>query len=188
MRRCHSCKTLFDNGVQYCERCGEEFPYDPKVTPYSEGRMAIILIILVSIALLSYNTFIKQPISSSACSRTNFLRVQKIINDSRYEVMRVQDHGFIPFTGATTVMLQKYKLERIYLPPCFEGIRADMVEYFTLMHRVTTISAYGGNLSTSALLEQAYNAQKRVDATMEKINQCLPNCSSQNVNPAEPGS
>lgn len=176
MRQCTSCKTLFDNSIRFCERCGQEFPYDPKVTPYSERRIAVILILLVAIGLLAYNTYIKQPITTAACSRTNYLRVKKIIADSRYEVMRVQDHGFIPFTGATTVMLQKYMMESIYLPPCFEPIREDMIEYFTLMHRVTTVSMYGGNFSTSSLLEQAYNAQKRVDATMEGIYKCLPNC------------
>ncbi len=188
MRQCTSCKTLFDNSIRYCERCGEEFPYDPKVTPYSEKRIAVILIIIVAMVLLGYNTYIKQPINSAACSRTNYLRVQKIIADARYEVMRVQDHGFIPFTGATTVMVQKYKMESIYLPPCFEGVRQDMVEYFSLMHRVTTVSAYGGNLSTSSLLEKAFHAQKRVDATMEKIYECLPNCPSQVQAPAETGS
>ena len=186
MRQCTSCKTLFDNGVRICDRCGEKFPYDPKVSPYSERRIAIILIILTAISFFAYNTYIKRPISNDACSRTNFLRVQKLIADSRNEVMRVQDHGFIPFTGATTVMVEKYKFENIYLPPCFEPIRQDMVEYFSLMHRVTTISAQGGHSYTAPLLEQVFNAKTRVNTTMDNISKCLPNCPVEPL--VEPGS
>ncbi len=176
MRQCTSCKTLFDNGIRFCDKCGEKFPYDPKVSPYSEGKMAVILILLVAIAILSYNTYVNSPITDTKCSRTNYLRLEKWLDNSRNEVMRIHDHGYIPIGGSSIVMRQKYAIEELTLPPCFEPIRADMIEYYTLMYRVTQISVFGGYAYTIPLLEQAYQAQERVEATMQEINKCIPNC------------
>ena len=176
MRQCKSCNTLFDNGVRFCERCGSDFPYDPKITPYSEGKIAITLIILIAIALIAFNKYVSMPITNQECSRTNYLRVQKLIDESRNRVMRVQDHGYIPISGGTIIMSERYARDKIYLPPCFVPIRQDMIEYYLLMHGITQMSAYGGQAYTLSLLEKAVAAQNRVDQKFEEINQCLPNC------------
>jgi hypothetical protein len=176
MRRCDSCKTLYDNGVRICERCGTVFPYDPKISPFSEGKIAIILILVVAAVLIGINRYASMPITDNNCTRINYIRVQKLLNDSRDRVMRVQDHGYIPMGGSTTIMRERYMIEDVHLPPCFEPIREDMIEYYTLMYKATRISSFGGHVYTIPLLEQAANAQNRVDEKMEAINKCIPNC------------
>lgn len=140
--------------------------------------MALILLIIITAVLMGYNRFIRMPITNNECSRTNYLRVQKILDDSRNRVMRIQDHGYIPLGGATTIMKERYTMDEMFLPSCFEPIRHDMVEYYTLMYKVTQISTYGGYAYTVPLLKQATEAQNRVDKTMETINKCIPNCPS----------
>lgn len=176
MRRCESCKTLYDNGVRICERCGTDFPYDPKISPYSEGKIAIILILVIVTVLIGINKYLNMPISDDKCSRTNYLKVQKWLDNSRDRVMRVQDHGFIPMGGSSTIMRERYMFEELYLPPCFEPIREDMIEYYIQMYKVTRISSFGGHSYTIPFLEQAAKSQNHVDELMESINKCIPNC------------
>ncbi len=117
MRKCTDCSTLYDNGARICERCGTKFPYDPKVTPFSERRIALILIVFVMVVLAVFNHYISMPITDTSCSRINYLRVQKMLHDSRDRVMRIQDHGYIPISGPSIIMQERYFMENINLPP-----------------------------------------------------------------------
>ncbi|HOH91920.1 MAG TPA: hypothetical protein PK791_00980 [Anaerolineaceae bacterium] len=67
-------------------------------------------------------------------------------------------------------------MENINLPPCFEPIRRDMIDYYLIMHTVTRISSFGGHAYTVPLLEEAVMLQNRVDQKMEEIDKCLPDC------------
>ncbi len=176
MRKCTDCSTLYDNGARICERCGTKFPYDPKVTPFSERRIALILIVFVMVVLAVFNHYISMPITDTSCSRINYLRVQKMLHDSRDRVMRIQDHGYIPISGPSIIMQERYFMENINLPPCFEPIRRDMIDYYLIMHTVTRISSFGGHTYTVPLLEEAVMLQNRVDQKMEEIDKCLPDC------------
>ena len=69
MKRCKVCNRLTDNGDKHCPKCGSPFPYDPKVSPYSETKIALIVLVLAVLAVVLVNAvvgFIQESRAESA--------------------------------------------------------------------------------------------------------------------------
>jgi uncharacterized paraquat-inducible protein A len=95
MKRCTVCNRLTDNGDKRCPRCGSPFKYDPRKSPYSETKIALVILFLAAVGFIVARSIPVGLPDPSACSRTSYTRFKRIVARSHNEIMYILAENYI---------------------------------------------------------------------------------------------
>ena len=176
MKRCEVCNKLADNGAKRCHKCGTEFPYDPRKTPFSETKIFLGLLILAVVGWLIYRSIPVPPPDPNACSRASINSFQKI-GEKFYRDSRNVLRSEILFTPELS-QLRSYKnqAEDIPVHPCLEPAKADLVEYLDEVYYIGVYSSRGGYQGAAYRTAQAGYYWEAFNAKIDALKECTPNC------------
>lgn len=176
MKKCSVCKKWADNGDKRCRHCGTAFEYDPRKTPFSETK---IILALIAIALLVFSITQSLPLKlpdPNVCSRTSYTRFRKIVIRSHTDIMNILAENYISSGQLSKIMQQKRFAESLDVPACLEPAKADFVNYLNTMYYISVMSAWGGYQSAAMTSDQASAYLASLNAHLDAVKACLPNC------------
>lgn len=176
MKRCKVCNKLADNGEKRCQQCGTEFPYDPKKTPYSERKIALIFLLL----LLAF-LFIKQKMplplpDPTTCSRASYRSFKNIVIRTHRDTMFILNENYISSKNLSEIMSFRKDAEAMPVPACLEPAKAAYVDYLKTLYYTAVISAWNGYESATVLAQNAVTQLDLLNAHLDQVKSCLPNC------------
>jgi len=176
MKRCEVCNKLADNGTKYCQKCGTAFKYDPKVTPFSETRIILGVLILAIVGLVISNA-IPQPLPDpTQCSRTSYRRFRNIANDYYRESKNVLRAEMIMTRELSELRILKNEAEALPVPACLEPAKTALVEYLDDFYYIALFSVWGSFRASGAKMESAAGHWESLNAHLDLIDACAPNC------------
>jgi hypothetical protein len=176
MKRCKVCNRLTDNGDMRCPKCGSPYPYDPKVTPFSETKIALAVIFLVAVGLLVARALpVKMP-DSPECTRVSVNRFKRIVARSHNEIMFILAENYISSKHLSTIIQTKRAAEEMVVPACLEAAKADYVSYLDALYWTAMPSAWGAYEYAAYYAEQAVGYMKAIQEDLKEVKECLPDC------------
>jgi len=176
MKRCEVCDKLADNGAKRCQRCGTEFPYEPRKMLFSESRIILGLLILVLVGWLIYRSIPVPPPDPNECSMASVNSFEKIgeqyFRDSR-NILRSE----ILYTQELS-QLRAYKNEAEAIPvhPCLEPAKIELVNYLEDVYYIGFYSSRGAYQGAAYKTEQAGYYWESFNAQIDELKECLPDC------------
>jgi hypothetical protein len=176
MKRCKVCNKLTDNGDKRCPKCGSPFEYDPKVSPYSEIRIALVVLFLVAVGLIVARSIPLQLPDPSVCSRTSYSRFKRIVARSHNEVMYILAENYISSRNLSEIILKKRAAEALAVPACLEPAKKDFVNYLDALYYTAVPSAWGAYEYATVYAESAAGYLDSLQADLNKVKACLPDC------------
>jgi hypothetical protein len=176
MKRCTVCGKLADNGDKRCHKCGTPFIYDPKVSPFSEIRIALICLGLVLLGFFIYQSLPMQPPDPTVCSRTSYIRFKSIVVKSHRDTLNILAENYISAKQLSEIMKNKHAAEALSVPACLEKAKADYVNYLDALYYTAVLSAWNGYEPAAKTVESAAGYLDALQADMDEVNACLPNC------------
>ena len=176
MKRCDVCNKLADNGAKRCNKCGTEFPYDPKKMLFSETRIFIGLLILALVGWIIYRSIpvtLPDPDECSMASIRSFERIgEKYYRESR-NVLRSE----ILFTPELSQLRTfKNEAEDIQVHPCLEPAKTDLVEYLDEVYFIGVYSSRGAYQGAAYRTEQAGYYWDAFNTEIDELKECVPDC------------
>lgn len=176
MKRCEVCNKLADNGDKRCRHCGSPFEYDPKVTPFSETKIFLVLLTVVLIAFVVSKSLPLQPPDPSVCSRTSYTRFKKIVVQTHKDALNILAENYISSKMLSELMVYRKNAESLPVPACLEPAKVEYVEYAKSLYYTAVLSAWGGYGSATLWAESAANHLDNLNAHLEIVRECLPDC------------
>lgn len=176
MKRCKVCQKLADNGAKYCQKCGTEFEYDPKVTPFSESK---ILLGILMIALVSLIVFTSIPLKfpdPTECSRTSVNRFKRIAENYFQETKNVLRHEVIFTRELSALSVAKNEAGDIPVPACLEPAKSDLVSYLNEVYYIALYSKWGYYQGAATSTQNAGVYWDSMNNHLSEVKSCLPNC------------
>lgn len=176
MKHCNVCDKLADNGARRCQKCGSEFEYDPRVTPFSETR--IILGVLL-IALVGWIVYINAPLKlpdPAECSRTSVNRFERIAKNYYRETRNILRKELLLTRELSTLSIYKHEAEDMPVPVCLEPAKDDLVNFLNQVYFIGVYSAriaYQGAANRTTRAGEYWDA---MNAHIDSVRECLPNC------------
>jgi hypothetical protein len=176
MKRCKVCNRLTDNGDKRCPKCGTPFPYDPKVTPFSETRIALVVIALVLAGLFIYQSLPIPLPDPTVCSRTSYNRFKRIVVRSHRDTLNILAENYISSSHLSSIMKNKRASETIAVPACLEKAKKDYISYLDALYYTAVLSAWDGYEYAATTVESAAGYLDALQADLEEVKACLPEC------------
>jgi hypothetical protein len=176
MKRCEICNKLTDNGTKYCQRCGTPFKYDPKVTPFSETRISLIVLVIALVSLIVYNNIPLTLPDPSECSRTSYNRFKRLANDYYDQTKNILRQEVIFTSELSTLASLKNEAKAIPVPQCLEPAKADLVAYLGDVYYMGLYSIWGAYQGAAYSTANAGENWASLDAHLAEVKECLPNC------------
>jgi len=176
MKRCKVCNRLTDNGDKRCPKCGSPFEYDPKVSPYSETKIALVILILAAVGFFIARSIPLPLPDPSVCSQTSYSRFKRIVARSHNEVMFILNENYISSSNLSKIMLKKRAAEALAVPACLEPAKEDFVNYLDALYYTAVPSAWGAYEYAALYAERAAGYLDALQADLDKVKACLPDC------------
>lgn len=176
MKRCEVCNKLADNGAKRCQRCGTEFPFDPRKTPFSETRIIIGLLMLALVGWIIYTNIPLTPPDPSECSQTSVNRFERIAENYYRESRNVIRKELLFTSELSKLRSFKNEAEAIPVPPCLEPAKADLVDYLEEVYYIGVYSVRFAYQGAAYRTEQAGVYWESLKQNIAQIRECLPNC------------
>lgn len=176
MKRCKECGRLTDNGDKRCPRCGSPFPYNIWNSIFSETRILVFLMLLGLIAWRVYEAQPLLPPDPAVCSRTSYNRFKKIVVHAHTEVTDILAENYISSSHLSEIVQLKRDAETLPVPACLEPAKADFVNYLDSLYYTAVMSAWDGYEYAALYAETAANYLQSLNAKMDAVKACLPNC------------
>lgn len=176
MKRCTVCNRLTDNGDERCPRCGSPFKYDPKVSPYSETKIALIILMLALVALIVYKS-LPMPLPDPAeCSRTSVQRFTRIVAKSHRDTLNILAENYISSKNLSEIMINKRAAQNLAVPACLEPAKANYVSYLNALYWTAVPSAWGAYEYAAMYAQSAAAYLDALQADLDAVKACLPDC------------
>jgi hypothetical protein len=176
MKRCKVCNKLTDNGDKRCIKCGTPFEYDPKVSPFSETKIALVVLFLAAVGLIIARSLPLPLPDPSVCSRTSYVRFKRIVARTHNDIMYILAENYIPSRNLSEIMAKKNAAEAMAVPACLEPAKADYVNYLNALYYTAVPSAWGAYESATLYAENAAGYLDDLQADLDKVKACLPDC------------
>ena len=176
MKRCKVCKRLTDNGDERCPKCGTPFEYDPKVSPFSETRIALIVLALAVAAFIVYQSLPVPLPDPAECSRTSVRRFTRIVAKSHRDTLNILAENYISSKHLSEIMKNKRAAEALAVPACLETAKAHYAGYLNALYRTAVPSAWGAYEYATMYAESAAKYLDALQADLDAVRACLPGC------------
>jgi hypothetical protein len=176
MKRCKVCNRLTDNGDKRCLKCGTPFEYDPKVSPYSETKIALVILFLAAIGFIVARSIPMQLPDPSVCSRKSYARFERIVARYHQDVTNILAENYISSKHLSAIMLKKRAAQELAVPACLEPAKEDFVNYLNALYYTAVPSAWGAYEYAALYAESAASYLDLLQADLDKVKACLPNC------------
>ncbi|MEA4958693.1 MAG: hypothetical protein VB029_03175 [Anaerolineaceae bacterium] len=176
MKRCSECSLLADNGDKHCPTCGTPFPYDPKVTPYSETKLLIIVVVLALAAVVYFKVRPLPLPDPTTCSRTSLNRFEAIVYHNHQKAMTILAENYISSKHLSSLMLVRRQADALAVPACLETAKQYYVDYLESIYYTAALSASWGFEPATLAAESASNSMDALKAQFDLVSRCLPNC------------
>ncbi len=176
MKRCKVCKRLTDNGDERCPRCGSVFEYDPKVSPYSETKIALIVLALAVAAFIVYRSLPVPLPDPAVCSRTSVQRFTRIVARSHRDTLNILAENYISSKHLSEIMKNKRAAQNLVVPACLETAKKDYVSYLNALYYTAVPSAWGAYEYATMYAESAAKYLDALQADLKEVKACLPDC------------
>ncbi len=176
MKRCKVCNRLTDNGDKRCIKCGTPFEYDPKVSPYSETKIALIVLALALAALIVYRSLPVPLPDPTVCSRTSYQRFKRIVVLSHRDTLNILAENYISSKHLSEIMKNKRAAEELAVPACLEPAKASYVSYLNALYRTAVPSAWGAYEYAAMYAQSAAVYLEALQADLDAVKACLPDC------------
>lgn len=176
MKRCEECNKLADNGAKHCQRCGTEFPYDPRKTPFSETRILVGLLLLALVGWIIYRSIPVPPPDPNECSRASVNSFERIGKDFYSDSRNVLRKEILYTRELSELRSFKNEAGSIPVPPCLEPAKADLVDYLEDVYYIGFYSSRGAYQGAAYHTAQAGYYWDTFNAHLDEVRECLPNC------------
>ena len=143
MKRCKVCKKLTDNGDKRCPKCGSAFEYDPRVSPFSETKIALVISLRAVVRFFFPSSFPLPVPDPSVCSRTSYVRFKRIVARTHNDIMYILAENYISSKHLSEIMQKKRAAEAMADPACLEPAKEDYIDYLNALHYTAVPSAWG---------------------------------------------
>jgi hypothetical protein len=150
--------------------------YDPKKSPFSETKIGLAILFLALIGFFVARSLPLPLPDPSVCSRTSYSRFKNIVARSHNEVMYILAENYISSKSLSEIMLKKRAAEALAVPVCLEPAREDFVKYLNALYYTAVPSAWGAYDSATLYAESAAGYLDSLQADLDKVNACLPDC------------
>lgn len=176
MKRCKVCNKLADNGNKICQHCGTPFEYDPKVTPFSERRILLAIVIIALVSWIVYNNISLKYPDPTECSKTSYNRFKRIAKNYYKETKNILEKELLFTSELSTLSSYKNEAESIPVPICLEPAKEDLVNYLNQVYYIGVYSMWGAYQGAAYKTEKAGLYWEAFNAHLAEVKECLPNC------------
>lgn len=176
MKRCKVCNKLTDNGDKRCPKCDSAFEYDPKVSPFSETKIGVAILVLALVGFFIVKSLPVPLPDPAECSRTSVSRFERIVARSHNEVMYILAENYISSKNLTEIMLMKRAAEAMAVPACLEPAKEDYIEYLKALYYTAVPSAWDAYEYAAMYAESAAGYLDALQADLKEVKACLPDC------------
>lgn len=176
MKRCDVCNKLADNGAKRCQKCGTEFPYDPRVTPLSETRIILGLLVLALVGWIIYNNIPLTPPDPTECSRTSVDRFERIAENYFKESRNVLRKELLLTSELSKLRSFMNEAESIPVHPCLEPAKSDLVNYLEEVYFTGVYSVRFAYQGAAYRTEQAGYYWDAFNGKIDELKECAPDC------------
>jgi hypothetical protein len=176
MKRCKVCNKLTDNGDKRCSKCGTSFEYDPKVSPFSETKIALLVLFLAAVGLIIARSLPLPLPDPTVCSRESYSRFKRIVARTHNDIMYILAENYIPSKNLSEIIVKKRAAEEMAVPACLEPAKADYVNYLNALYYTAVPSAWGAYDYATVYAESAAGYLDALQADLAKVRACLPDC------------
>jgi hypothetical protein len=176
MKRCEVCKKLTDNGDKHCPKCGSPFKYDPKVSPFSETKIGMAILFLVAVWFFIARSLPPQLPDPSVCSRTSYSRFNRIFINYHNEIMTILAENYISSKDLSEIIMKRKEAEAMPVPVCLESAKEDLVNYLNALYYTAIPAAWDAYDSAAVYAESAAGYLDLLQADLDKVKACLPDC------------
>ena len=176
MKRCDVCDKLADNGVKRCQKCGSEFEYDPRVTPFSETRIILGVLLIAMVGWIIYVNIPLLPPDPAACTRTSVNRFERIANNYYRETRNILRKEMLLTEELSTLSIYKHEAEELPVPACLEPAKEDLVNFLNQVYFIGVYSARLAYQGATNRTERAGAYWDDLSAHIDEVRECLPNC------------
>jgi len=176
MKHCKVCDKLADNGAKYCEKCGSEFEYDPRVTPFSETKIILGILIIALVSWIIY-TNIPLPLPDpTECSQTSVNRFERIANNYYRETRNILRKEVLFTTELSALSATKNEAKAMAVPACLEPAKSDLVNFLDQIYFVGVYSLRFAYQGAAYRTERAGEYWESLNTHLDEVRECLPNC------------
>jgi hypothetical protein len=176
MKRCKVCNKLTDNGDKRCPKCGSPFEFNPKVSPFSETKIPLVVLALAAVALIISRPIPLQLPDPAVCSRTSYNRFKNIVVRSHNQTLNILAENYISSRNLSEIMQYKREAQAMAVPACLETAKADFVNYLDALYYTAVPSAWEAYEYATMYAESAAKYLDLLRADLDKVKACLPNC------------
>lgn len=134
------------------------------------------MLMLVAVAVVGLKLMPLKPLDPTVCSRQNLTTFRTIVKRSHDDLMGILAETTITSKQLSEVMQLRRQAEDLEVPECLETARQYYVDYLKTMYYTTTRASWIAFDTLAA--EQAYQQVKDLQAEMDRVGRCLPDCST----------
>jgi len=176
MKRCKVCNKRTDNGTKYCQRCGTAFKYDPRVSPFSETKISLVILTIIAVVLIVTTSIpLKYP-DPTECSRTSYTRFKRLAKNYYLVTKNVLRQEVLFTSELSELRRQRNDAETIAVPSCLEPAKADLVNYLDDVYYIALYSVWGYYRGAAVSTENAGFYWDSLNSNLDQVKECLPNC------------
>lgn len=176
MKRCEVCNKLADNGARRCQRCGTEFPDDPRKFRFSETRILLVFLVLALAGWIIYRSIPVPPPDPNECSRASVNSFEKIGKAYYRESRNVLRSEILYTSELSQLRALKNEAEDIPVHPCLEPAKSDLVEYLDEVYFIGYYSSRGAYQGAAYRTAQAGYYWDAFNAKIDELKECVPDC------------
>ncbi len=176
MKRCNVCQKLTDNGAKRCQKCGTAFEYDSKVTPFSETKIILSILMIALVSLVVFNSIPLKPPDPTECSRTSVNRFKRISENYFKETKNMLRQEVIFTSELSALRVAKNEAEDIPVPACLEPAKSDLVNYLDQVYYIAVYSVWGYYQGSAISTQKAGVYWDALNTHLTEVKTCLPNC------------
>lgn len=155
---------------------GSPFAYDPKVSPFSETKIALIILALALVALIVYKSLPVPLPDPTVCSRTSYNRFKRIVVLSHRDTLNILAENYISSKQLSKIMQNKRAAEALAVPACLEDAKANYVSYLNALYYTAVPSAWRAYEYAAMYAQSAAAYLDALRADLDAVKACLPDC------------
>ncbi len=176
MKRCKVCNKLADNGAKRCVKCGSDFEYDPRVTPFSETRIILSVLILAVVGWIVYMNIPLTPPDPAECSQTSVNRYERIAKNYYKETRNILRNEVLFTKELSALSAYKNEAKAMPVPACLESAKSDLVNFLEQVYFIGVYSSRFAYQGAAVRTQRAGEYWDSFNAHLDSVRECLPNC------------
>ena len=176
MKHCKVCNKLADNGTKRCQKCGSEFEYDPRVTPFSETRIIFGVLLIVLVGWIVYANIPLTLPDPAECSRVSVNRFERIAKNYYSETRNILRKEMLLTNELSALSVYKNEAKAMPVPTCLEPAKDDLVNF---LNQIYFVGVYSRNFAyevAAIRTEKAGDYWDSFNAQLDAVRACLPDC------------